>query len=45
MFREEQTKTKRKVTIQILGKNKQQFAKFKQELLALLKKHGVKRRR
>jgi len=43
MFRAETQKTSTKFTIRILKKNARQFAAFRKELEALLRKHGVKR--
>jgi hypothetical protein len=45
MFRVEPKKTRTTVTIRILKSRAKEFAKFRKELDALLKKHKVKRKR
>ncbi|HEX6210937.1 MAG TPA: hypothetical protein VF136_09175 [Methylomirabilota bacterium] len=45
MFRVEPKKTQTTITIRILKSRSKEFAKFRRELEALLKKHGVQRKR
>jgi len=45
MFRAEIQKTATKITIRILKSRAKEFAQFRKELDALLKKHGVKRKK
>ena len=45
MFRVEPKRTQTNITIRILKSRAKEFAKFRRELDALLKKHGVKRKR
>ena len=45
MFRVEPKKTRTTITIRILKSRAREFAKFRKELDALLRKHKVKRKR
>jgi hypothetical protein len=43
MFKAESQKTATKITIRILKSRAKEFAEFRKELDALLKKHGLKK--
>jgi hypothetical protein len=45
MFKAETQKTATKITIRILKSRSKEFAEFRKELDALLKKHGLKKAR
>jgi hypothetical protein len=45
MFRVEPKKTRTTITIRILKSRAREFARFRKELEALLRKHKVKRKR
>jgi hypothetical protein len=45
MFRVEKKKTQTNIVIRVLKSRSREFARFQRELQALLRKHGVKRKR